>query len=137
MELTKCNQELDQEEKENSKKEKTLIASKNTQLKLLENILMDYDNSQKKTNEQMESLLKEKEIIKQNIEQLSDQMKEMLVKKELFLVEDIEWERKTKLIKLETEEQIEAVKFFVRAWKIQNFIKKKSKKKRKNKKNNS
>lgn len=126
--------ELKQLETRNSNDEKKLIQKKNLEAKLLEDILNEYDATQEVKAEEHAKLKKERELIREKIKLLEDNFRELRLEKECFLQEDIEWKRKTKIMKLETEEQVHAVGFLVNFWRIQNMKKRRKKKRRRRKK---
>ena len=122
---------LQKEEKKNTDEEKGLLSQKNDKKKRLESLLGERDFSMKIKRKELYKLKQDATNKDEKIEQLRVEAREIRMKKEIWFAEDVEWERKAKILQLETEEQIEAVRFVVGVWKVRNIMKKNKKKRKK------
>jgi hypothetical protein len=126
--------ELQSIQHKNSFEENKLTQKKKFQAKILRDILQEYDTTQLEKEVEYKQLDKESKSIAEKLKLMENKIKELKLEKECVLKEKIEWKRKTKIMRLETEEQIHAVEFLVRFWKIQNMKKRRLKKKRRRRK---
>lgn len=126
--------ELKQVEYRNGHEERELIAKKKQEAQLLASILQQYDAGQRQKQHTLAGLRREADLIRRKSALLAERMRRLRMEKECKMTLDIEWNRKKSIMRLETEEQVSALRFVVNFWKIQNMKRRRKKKRRRRKK---